>query len=158
MAYQGFGTPELENKAGKNHKLSFKVTLYGSTTEASITANSDCGPGARVWLSSQSASAPSAANFSGLTSASSPTVIGMVIDCDGRASKLHGVTIPVNSIRSASMTAGVVTNKGATSAISGNTGVTSDGDLAFQISCTNLDLDAAALNHEFTVEVNFDVL
>ncbi len=157
MSDQGFATPEIEQVAIKNHRLSFKVDLYGSTTEGSITASAQGTPGIRVWLSSQSATAPSNANFASLISSATPTVIGIYIT-DGRAAKLHGVTVPVNGIRSASMTAGVITNKGATSAIAGNTGITSDGNIAFQIACTTLDLDAAALNHQFDVEVTYDVL
>ncbi len=157
MSDQGFASPEVEQLAIKRHSLSFKVSLFGSTTEASITGACQGTPGVRLWLSSQSATAPSDANFASLISSATPTVLGIYIT-DGRAVRLHGVTVPVNSIRSASMTAGVVTNKGAVSAITGNTGVTSAGNLAFQVSCTTLDLDAAALNHEFSVEVTYDVL
>lgn len=156
MAFQGFSTPAIEQQAAKNKTVSFKVNLYGSTTEASITASTSANDGIQVWLSSASASAPSNANFSGLTSGTAPSIIGIYVT-DGQATKLHGVTVPTNSIKSASMTAGVVTNKGATHAITGNSGVTDDGNLAFQISCTTLDLDAAAINHEFTVELNYDV-
>lgn len=164
MATQGFATPAIEQLAVKNKVLKFKVNLYGSTTEGSITASTTGNSGVRVWLSSQSATAPSTANFASLTSAAAPSVIGVYIDCGGtstaagQALRLHGVTIPVNSIKSASMTAGVVTNKGATHAITGNTGIDSLGNIAFQISCTTLDLDAAAINHEFTVEVGFDAV
>ncbi len=152
MSDQGFASPEVEQLAIKRHSLSFKVSLFGSTTEASITGACQGTPGVRLWLSSQSATAPSDANFASLISSATPTVLGIYIT-DGRAVRLHGVTVPVNSIRSASMT-----NKGAVSAITGNTGVTSAGNLAFQVSCTTLDLDAAALNHEFSVEVTYDVL
>jgi hypothetical protein len=164
MSDQGFATPALEQLAVKNKSLKFKVYLYGSTTEGSITASTSGNSGARVWLSSQSATAPSTANFASLTSGTAPSVIGVYIDCGGtstvagQAARLHGVTVPVNSIKSASMTAGVVTNKGATHAITGNTGIDSLGNIAFQISCTTLDLDAAAINHEFSVEVNFDAV
>jgi hypothetical protein len=164
MADQGFATPALEQIAVKNKTLKFKVNLYGSTTEGSITASTTGNDGVRVWLSSQSATAPASANFAGLTSGTAPSVIGVYIDCGGtadvagQAKRLHGVTVPVNSIRSASMTAGVVTNRGVASAIAGSTGIDSLGNIAFTISCTTLDLDAAALNHEFTVEVGFDAV
>lgn len=157
MANQGFSTPALEQQAVMNHRLSFKVKLIGNTTAASVTGGTTANDGARVWLESNSTSAPSNANFSGLQSSATPTVIGIYIE-DGKAVRLHGVTVPVNSIRSASMTAGVITNKGATSAISGNTGITSDGNIAFQISCTGMDVNAAAIDHEFTVEVAYDQL
>lgn len=159
MSDQGFSSPGLEGMAIKRKSLALKIVLYGSTTEGSITAAvTNCGDNtARVWLSSQSATAPSEANFSGLTSASAPTVIGVFVDV-GDARRVHGITVPVNSIKSPTMTAGVVTNKGAVSAIyaSGNSGVTSGKDIAFQVSCTTLDLDAAAINHEFSVELTYD--
>ncbi len=157
MADQGFAKPGLEAMAIKRKSLALKIKITGSTTEGSITAQVLNCPdnSARVWLSSQSATAPSTANFASLTSAAAPSVIGVYVDC-GDALRLHGVTVPVNSIKSASMTAGVITNKGATHAITGNTGVTSDNDLAFQVSCTTADFDAAAINHEFTVELTYD--
>ncbi len=157
MAYQGFYTPAVENLAAKNKKLSFRVTIVGSVTEGSVTASTDANDAVRIWLSSQSATAPSNANFASLISSATPTVIGVYIT-DGRAAKLKGVAVQVNSIRSASMTAAVVTNKGATSAIAGNTGVTSDNNLAFQLACTTLKATDAANTHSFDVECNFDVL
>jgi hypothetical protein len=157
MAFQGFASPAVENLAAKNKSISFRVTIVGSTTEASITASTDANDGIRVWLSSQSATAPSNANFASLISSATPTVIGLYLT-DGRAAKLKGVVVEVNSIRSASMTAGVVTNKGATSAIAGNTGVTSDGNLAFQIACTTLKATDAANTHQFDVTCSYDVL
>jgi len=157
MSDQGFAKPGLEQLAVKLKRLAFKVKITGSTTEGSITGEVlDCPDASvRVWLSSQSATAPSSANFASLTSASAPSVIGIYVDV-GDARYLHGVTVPVNSIKSASMTAGVITNKGATHAITGNTGVTSDKDLAFQVSCTTADFDAAAINHEFSVELTYE--
>jgi len=157
MSDQGFASPEVEQVAIKRHALTFKVTIVGSTTEGSVTGACQGSPGIRLWLSSQSATAPSNANFASLISSATPTVVGVYIT-DGRAARLHGVSVPVNSIRSASMTAGVVTNKGATSAIAGNTGVTSDGNLAFQVACTTLKATDAANTHEFTCEVTYDVL
>ncbi len=164
MSNQGFATPAVEQLAIKNKQLKFKVYLAGSTTEGSITASTTGTSGVRVWLSSQSATAPSTANFASLTSGTAPSIIGIYIDCGGtstvagQAKRLHGVTVPVNAIRSASMTAGVVTNKGVVDAIAGSTGVDSLGNIAFQISCTTLDLDAAAINHEFSVEVGYDAV
>lgn len=155
MADQGFGKPAIEQQAVMNKTLSFKVKIVGSTAIASITAGTTANDGIRVWLENNSASAPTDANFSGLTLSVAPTVIGVYVNV-GDAIRLGGVTVPVNSIRSASMTAGVVTNKGATSLISGNTGVTASNNLAFQVSCTTLDCDAAALTHEFNVELTYD--
>lgn len=155
MANQGFQVTANEQQAIMNKRLSFKIKILGSTTEGSITAVCTNNPGFRVWLSSQSATAPSNANFSGLTSAATPSVIG-VYGYVADALRLHGVSVPVNSIKSASVTAVVVTNKGATDAISGNTGVTSDNNIAFQCSCTGGDFDAAAINHEFTIDLTYD--
>jgi hypothetical protein len=157
MADQGFATPAIEQQAIMNARLSFKVKLIGNTTAASVTAGTTANDGIRVWLEAASLSAPTNANFSGLQSSATPTVIGIYIE-DGHAIRLGGVTVPVNSIRSASMTAGVITNTGETSAISGSTGVTDDGNLAFQVSCTGLDVNAAAIDHEFNVEVTYDRL
>lgn len=151
MADQGWASPGLEKLNIKRKAFSLKVSIRGSTTEGSITAEILNSPdaGARIWLSSQSATAPSDANFASLLSAGSPTIIGVYLTV-GDARYLHDVTVPVNSIRSASMTAGVITNKGATSAIAGNSGVTSGKNLAFQVSCTVLQANLA-LNHEFDV-------
>lgn len=158
MSDQGWATSGLEKMSIKRKAFSLKVKLFGSTTEGSITATILNCPdaGARVFLSSQSATAPSDANFASLTSGTAPSVIGIYMSVTD-ARYLHDVTVPTNSIKSASMTAGVVTNKGATHDITGNTGVTSSKNIAFQISCTTLDLDAAAINHEFDVIGSYDV-
>lgn len=158
MSDQGFSSPGLEAMAIKRKQLALKILLRGSTTEGSITAEVVNCPDAtaRVYLSSQSLTAPSEANFSGLGSASAPTVIGVFLDV-GDARRVHNIAVPANTIKSSTMTAGVITNKGATHAITGNTGVTSNKDIAFQVSCTTLDLDAAANNHEFSVDVEYDV-
>lgn len=155
MANQGYTETSNEQQAIMNKRLSFKVFIKGSTTAASITAVTTNNPGFRVWLESQSLTAPSNANFSGLASSATPSVIGIYGYVDD-ALRLHGVSIPTNSIKSASITAVVVTNKGATHDITGNTGVTSDNNIAFQCSLTGGDLDAAAINHEFTVELCYD--
>lgn len=172
MSNQGFGAPGLEQTAAKNHRLSFQVVLQGNTTLASTTVAA-FGPGAdvQVWTQVNSATAPADANFAGLVSNASPTIIGIYIPCapavtlgtsttpNGNAVRLHQVTIDSQSIRSASMTAGVVTYKGSVSAITGNEGTTAtSGAIAFQISCTNLLLTAAALNHRFSVNVDYDVI
>lgn len=163
MSDQGFQNPQLEQIAGKNKRLSFLVTLKGNTSAASIVGTTNCNVGAQVYTILTSATAPSDANFSGLVNATAPATIGIYIQTtpsltNGDAKQLGGVTVPVNSIRSVSMTAGVVTNKGAVSAIAGNTGVTTNGNLAFQIACTTLDLDAQTADHTFIVDVEYDVL
>lgn len=158
MSDQGFASPAAEQVAIKNKFISFKVNLQGSTTAASITGQTEAQVGIACYTGSGSASAPSDANFATLQDGTAPAVLGFYISCGGRAVALKGVTVPVNSIRSASMTAGVVTNAGVASAIAGKTGVTSGGNVAFTIACTTLDLDAAALNHEFVVECTFDQL
>lgn len=155
MSNQGFATPAIEQQAIMNARLSFKVKLIGNTTAASVTAGTTANDGISVWLEAASLSAPTDANFSGLQSSATPTVIGIYIE-DGSAIRLGGVTVPVNSIRSASMTAGVITDKGVASAIAGSTGVTTSQNLAFQVSCTGLDVNAAAIDHEFNVEVTYD--
>ncbi len=156
MAEQGWATPGLEKISIKRKAIALKVAIYGSTTEGSITAQilNSQDVGARVWLSSQSATAPADANFASLLSAGSPTIIGLYLTV-GDAKYLHGAAVPVNSIKSASMTAGVITNKGATHAITGNTGVTSGLNIALQVSCTTLQANLA-LNHEFNVDLVYE--
>jgi len=158
MADQGWAYPGLEKMNIKRKQFALKIKISGSTTEGSITAQILNSPdaGARVWLSSQSLSAPSDANFASLTSAAAPSVIGVYLTV-GDARYLHEVVVPTNTIKSASMTAGVITNKGATHAITGNTGVTSNKNLAFQVSCTTADFDAAAIDHEFDVFGSYSV-
>ncbi len=160
MAFQGFPYSDQEEVGVKNRQLSFEVTLFGSATLASTTGFTNAPVGVQVWTQATSATAPSAANFASLVSNATPTVIGIYV-LDGRAVKLNEVSVDANSIQSASMTAGAVTWKGATtSAALGtkSTGISSDGNVAFQISCTTLKLTADALNHKFTVHVDYDVL
>ncbi len=156
MANTGWATPGLDSIGIKRKALALKVFITGSTTEGSITAyikNAEDN-GARIWLSSQSLTAPADANFASLLSAGSPTVIGLYLTV-GDAKYLHGASVPVNSIKSASMTAGVITNKGATHAITGNTGVTSSNNIALQVSCTVLQANLA-LNHEFNIDLVYE--
>ena len=156
MAFQGFPYADEEEVGVKNRSLSFKVTLFGSTTLGSTTGYTNAPVGIQVWTQATSATAPSAANFASLVSSGTPTVVGIYL-LDGRATKLNKVTIDALSIQSASMTASVITWKGITGTPA-STGITSDGNVAFQVSCTGLDLDAAALNHSFTCCVDYDVL
>lgn len=164
MADQGFFNPQLEQAAAKNKRISFVVTLNGNASVASATGTTNANIGAQVFLTSGSLTAPTNANFAGLTSTATPSIIGVYLPV-GDAKKLGGVTVPVNSIRSASMTAGVVTNKGAVSAIAGNTGIclpsvttfTQGNDLAFQIALTSAALNVT-LTHEFVVDVEYDVV
>lgn len=157
MANQGFGTPELEGQAVKNHRLSFRVTLVGSTTLGSTTGYAD--GSVQVWHQANSATAPSAANFASLLSTATPTVIGIYIP-DGKATKIHRVTVDAKAIHSASMTDSAVTYKGVVNANGGSEGstVAAGGDLAFQISCTGLKLTDAANTHQFSVCVDYDTL
>lgn len=157
MADQAFATPAIEQVSVKNKRLSFRVTLNGNTTAASITGASQAQNGIAVWLAAASLTAPTDANFTGLTSTAAPSVIGFYLT-DTQAVRVHEIDVPANMINSASMTAGVVTKRGAASAITGNTGVTTTGNVAFQVSCTTLDLDAQTANHEFSVNVSYDVI
>ncbi len=158
MSVQGFATPAIEQISIKNHRLTFTVTVVGNTTEASVTASTNANNGITVWLSSASLTAPSNANFASLVSSATPTVIGIYLT-DGRAVRLNRAAVETPSIQSASMTAGVVTFKGAAASLgTGRTGVTSDNNIAFQISCTTLLATAAALSHQFSVDLEYDVL
>ncbi|SRR5258706_1545175 len=160
MANQGFTNPSNEETAVKNKRLAVQVTLVGNTTAASITAVTSGSPGFAVWTEQTSTTAPSDANFASLLSTATPTIVGLYIT-DGYAVRLNKVTCDAAAILSASMTAGVVTYKGATNTAasgSGRTGVTSGGNIAFQVSCTTLKLTAASQTHQFSLDVEYDVL
>ncbi len=163
MSNQGYALPSIEEVAIKNKKLTVQVTLYGSTTLGSITAVTTGSPGVAVWTQTSSATAPSDANFASLLSSATPTVLGIYIT-DGRAVRVNRAAVPVECILSASMTAGVVTLKGANVVTATNTtgplktGVTSAGNVAFQVSCTTLKLTDFANTHQFSVDVEYDVL
>lgn len=156
MSDQGFTQPSLEQIAIRNKRLQFRVTAAGNTTAASITVTSQGAPGVTIYTALNSLSAPAAANFSGLTNTSAPVNVGFAIDVGGRALMLKGVDVKPNTIRSASMSAAVITNTGSASAIIGRTGVGTDGNLYFMCSCSGLDLDAQIANHEFDVDLTFD--
>ncbi len=162
MSDQGFATPSAEGVAIKNKSLRFQVTLYGSTTLGSITAVTTGTPGIQVWTQTSSATAPSTANFASLLSSATPTVLGIYIT-DTRAVRVNKATVDAACILSASMTAGVVTLKGALATVATNTssqrtGVDSLGNIAFQVSCTTLKLTDFANTHQFSVDVEYDVL
>lgn len=158
MSTNGFATPSLEQVAIKNKSLSFRVFLSGNTTAANIVATTEAQVGVAVYTSLLSLTAPADANFSGLLDITAPAVQGFYIQCGGRAVALKSVSVQTNTIRSAAMTGAVVTNAGAASPIVGKTGVTTGGNIAFQIACTALDLDAASVNHQYDVDVTFDQL
>ncbi len=157
MANQGYASPSIEQVAIKNHYLQFHVFFNANTTAASITINTEAQIGITAYSSVTQGSAPADASFPTLADTAT-AVSGFYIQCGGRALRLKGVTVPVNSIRSASMTAGVITNAGAASAISGKTGVTSGGNIAFSISQTALNGLLAAGVSEYDVEVCFDTV
>lgn len=160
MAYQGYPYADQEEVAVKNRKLTFEVTLVGSTTLGSTNGYTNAAVGVQVWSQATSATAPSAANFASLVSNATPTVIGIYV-LDGRAAKLNNVAINALSIFSPSMTASTITWKGATAtaALGGSsTGITSDGNVAFQVSCTGLKLTDAANTHKFTCTVEYDLV
>lgn len=156
MANQGNLVPSVEQLALKNHRVAFHVFFNANTTAASITGNTDAQVGITMYTAQNSTTAPSDASFPTIQDVTAPAVSGFYINCGGRAVRLRGCSVPVNSIRSASMTAGVVTNAGAAHAISGKTGVTTGGNIAFSISQTTLDGDTAAGVSEYDVECTFD--
>jgi hypothetical protein len=157
MSDQGFVQSQNEERAVKAKALAIEVTLVGSTTTAACLGFSNSPDGVTVYTEATSATAPSNANFSGLASAATPTVIGLLVN-SGRIKKINRAAVDANTIFSASMTAGVVTLKGDSATLGSNrTGVTDDGNGALQVSCTGLDLNAASLNHKFTIEIDYDV-
>lgn len=162
MAYQGFPYSDQEEVAVKNQKLTFEVTLVGSTTLGSTSGYTNAPVGVQVWSQASSATAPSDANFASLVSNATPTVIGLYLKDPRGIKRLVSVTVPTAGIFSPSMTAGVVTYKAATAtaALGGSsTGVTTAGTAtAFQISCTGLKLTDAANTHKFSVQVEYDLI
>ena len=160
MSDQGFAASQNEQRAAKAKSLAIEVTLIGSTTTAACLGFSNSPDGVTVYTEATSATAPSTANFSGLQSAATPTVIGLYIQNGGLAKKVNRAAVDALTIFSASMTAGVITLKGATAATgygTNGTGVDSAGNIALQVSCTGVDQNAASINHKFTIEVDYDV-
>ena len=159
MSDQGFSQSQNEQRAAKAKSLAIEVTLIGSTTTAACLGYTNSPDGVQIWLEATSATAPSNANFSGLQSAATPTVIGLYV-LSGQAVKVNRCAVDAGTIFSASMTAGVVTLKGDTAATgygSNRTGITDDNNIALQVSCTGVDQNAASINHKFTVELDYDV-
>lgn len=160
MANQGFTQVSLEEVAVKNKRLAVQVILRGSTTAAGITAMTSGSPGFAVYTEQSSLTAPSDANFASLLSTATPTVIGLYV-LDGYAVRMNRVSVDTAAVLSASMTSGSVTYKGATQTLasgSGRTGVTSGGNLAFQVQCLGLKLTDSSNIHNFSVDVEYDVL
>lgn len=159
MSDQGFKRSQNEERAVKNKPLAIQVTLIGSTTTDACIGFSNSPDGVEIYTEASSLTAPSNANFSGLQSAATPTVIGVYVR-SGVAKKVNRAAVDALTIFSASMTAGVITLKGdaAPSGYGSNSvGVTDDGNIAFQVSCTGVDLNAASINHKFTFELDYDV-
>lgn len=157
MSDQGFSQAGNEQRAAKQKTLAVEVTLLGSTTTAACLGYTDSPDGVQIWLEATSATAPSDANFSGLQSAATPTVIGLYV-VSGVAKKVNRAAVDANTIFSASMTAGVVTFKGAAATLGSNrTGITTDKNIALQVSCTGVDQNADNINHKFTIELDYDV-
>lgn len=148
----------LEASRLRYREVNALATLYGNTTAASIAGGSDV-TNIKVYVESSGQPTPvdSGANFGTLDSNAAPSVIGILVltgltVATGNALRVVNVEIPALSITSASMTAGVVSLKGASS-----TGVTASGNIAFTVSCTGLDLsvDAAIANSSFNVIVSY---
>lgn len=157
MSDQGFVYSQNEEVAVKNKRLAVEITLIGSTTLDACLGYSNSADGVQVWTQATSATAPSDANFASLVSTATPTVIGLYV-LSGQAVKVNRAAVDSNTIFSASMTAGVVTLKGAAASLGSNrTGITTSNNIALQVSCTGVDQDAAAINHKFTIEIDYDV-
>jgi hypothetical protein len=89
-----------------------------------------------------------------LNNDAAPAVLGVLVPV-GNADEVLEVTVPTagiyNTGLTGAMTAGVVTLKGASS-----TGVTSNDNIAFTVSCTALDIDednASGVNCSFWVKI-----
>jgi hypothetical protein len=142
-----FNRASLEQAANELVRLKARITLKGNTTAASIAAYSDRPDGVVPYVETSAQPTPedSGHGFPTLDSNAAPSVMGVLV-LDGSFKEL--VNVEVLNITSGSMTAGVVTKRGASS-----TGVTENGNLSFSISCTGLDLDAAVADHSFDVIV-----
>lgn len=157
MSDQGFTQSQNEQRAAKAKSLAIEVTLLGSTTTAACLGYSNSPDGVQVYTQASSATAPSDANFASLLSTATPTVIGLYIN-SGVATKVNRCAVDANTIFSGSMTAGVITLKGAAATLGSNrTGITTAGNIALQVSCTTLKQNADNTNHKFTVEIDYDV-
>lgn len=157
MSDQGFVYSQNEQRAVKSKTLAIEITLLGSTTLAACLGATNSPDGVQVYTQASSATAPSDANFASLVSNATPTVVGIYV-LSGIAKKVNRCAVDANTIFSGSMTAGVVTLKGAAASLGSNrTGITTDKNIALQVSCTTLKQNADNTNHKFTVELDYDV-
>jgi hypothetical protein len=143
-------SPVLESAALRDREINTKITIVANTTDASIKAYSDLGSAVTVYKEGDTVS-DSDAQFGTLDTDAAPGVFGVLVNCQD-AFRINKIEVPVDSISSATMTAGVVAWKG------GGDGVTSSNNIAFTVSCTNLDPDADTATTTFNLVIKYKAL
>lgn len=155
MPYPVINSPSLNNSIGETHDLWTFCTLKSAVSDADVRGFTDIvdhklyleiggvQPSSSVAATSLLYLADSDAGFPSLDSNAAPAVIGSVIYCEN-TNLIVVQEVPTALISSASMSAGVVTKRGASS-----TGISASKNLCTSISCTGLDLESAAGTHTF---------
>jgi hypothetical protein len=139
----------LSRPTGEQNKLEFeerllKVAIVGSQTQASIKTYCVNDNDLVVYHEDDTRTVTEHDSDIGfaltdLDNDAAPAVLGFLYKC-GDAEELVEVSVPtvsiVNTNLTGAMTAGVVTKQAG-----GDDGITSNGNIAFSISCTALDID-----------------
>jgi hypothetical protein len=133
-------SPVLESAALRDREINTKITIVANTTDASIKAYSDLGSAVTVYKEGDTVS-DSDAQFGTLDTDAAPGVFGVLVNCQD-AFRINKIEVPVDSISSATMTAGV----------------TSSNNIAFTVSCTNLDPDADTATTTFNLVIKYKAL
>lgn len=155
MTYPIIKSTGLENAELRTHELWTFCTLLSAVSDVDVRGYTDtqdsnlyleigsAQPSNAVATTSVLYLADAGAGFPTLDSNAAPAVIGSVIYCaDAETFVLQEV--PTALITSGTMTAGVVTKRGASS-----TGISASYNLCTSISCTNLDLESGVATSTF---------
>ena len=155
MTYPIIKSTGLDNEEYTTHELWSLCTLLSAVSDANVrgyTGTQDHNlyleiggvqPSSALAQTSVSYLADSGATFPTLDSNAAPAVIGSVIYCQD-ADILVLQEVPTALITSATMTAGVVSKRGAST-----TGISVSYNICTSISCTTLDLESAAATSTF---------
>lgn len=155
MDYPVLKSSGLDNALWKTHDLWVLGTLLSAAADTNVRGYTDTQdanlyleiggvqPSNAVASTSVLYLADAGAGFPTLDSNAAPAIIGSVIYCQD-ADQLIIQEVPTALIVSGTMTAGVVTKRGASS-----TGISASYNICTSISCTNLDLDSGAATSTF---------
>lgn len=143
--------PLLESLRIAVRQVECVVTLNGNTTPASITTSTNMPTGVICYAETSGQPTPvdAGANFGTLDSNAAPSTVGILV-LTSTAIRIVDIYVPTLGITSAQMTAGVISLNGAST-----TGITASGNIAFVVSCTNLDLDSAIADHKFPLVIRY---